>query len=70
MPDKIAAVMEQTGKLNLSIYVAIKYEMTWSLHLFAKHPLAAERQMIDIGLRRKVWARFCSATHWLLQHVA
>ncbi len=70
MPGKIAAVMEQTGKLDFFVNVAVEHKMTWGFHPFAGHPFAAEHQMIDIGVRRKVGARLCAWTCWLLQHVA
>jgi hypothetical protein len=67
---KITAVMEQTGTLDFFVNVAVEQEVARSFHAFGVHAFAAERQMIDIGVRRKVGARLCAGTCGILQHVA
>ncbi len=70
MPGKITTVMEQTGKLNFLVNVAVEHKVTWGFHPFAGHSFAAEHQMIDIGVGCKVRARLCAWTCWLFQYVA
>lgn len=70
MTDQITTVMEQTGELHFLVHVAVEQKVTWGFHPFAGHSFAAEDQMVDIGVRRKVRARLRAWTYRLFHHVA
>jgi hypothetical protein len=70
MPGKIAAVMQQACKLNFLVNLAVNDKMTRGFHPLAGHALAAEYQVIDIGVGRKVGARFRAWPGGIFQYVA
>ena len=43
LPVKISAVLKQSSELDFLMNVAIKREVTWSVHPFAGNPFAAEQ---------------------------
>jgi len=52
--------MEQAGELDFAMVIAVKHKMTRGFHSRSRHPVAAVDQVINIGVRRKVGARFCA----------